>query len=845
MAEEEVIEGGGDTVVVRRRRFPVRAILLWAARLVVVLLALVALAVLYLNTGSGRQFIVGQIAKVAPASGLRVSVGRIEGSVLWNATLYDVKFRDAQNKLFLTVPAVELNWRPYKFPFTGLDVRALVLHDGTLYAKPKLNPGNPNAPTLPNFDIRVDRFVIDNMTVSKGLLGEERHVDFQAHAHVHRGLVKLDANGQFGGGDRFTALVDAEPDGNIFNLDLDYRAPKGGLLATLAGSKQDLRARLLGKGTWTKWDGAFVAREDGNQLAALKLYNRSGIYRISGLVWHRDYLTGLPARALGDSTAVALFGTLRNSVLSGSAALRGAGINVDGNGGVDLGHNAFKTAALKIDLVDKQLFGPGLTMRDVVIRTTLDGPWRGFTAPFELKVGQADFGGTVFTGIGERGRLAYDGTRWTLPLDASVERIVTGNAIIDPRLTHGTLTGTVYLTNNDLRSDDLQLRFAGLWANLTLRGDIARGGYGIAGAVEGRDLIVQNLGTVDFGAKMRFRIGNGVPWRVAANFSGRMPKISNATLANFSGGNLRFTGGVVFGAAQPIVFQKLAVRANKLSLLLNGGIENGTTTLVGSGRSADYGAFTVKATLARNGPHADLVFANPLPSAGLREVHIALSPTKEGFKIDTSGQSTLGPFKGLLFLTSPPGGATHIRIEHLDVWHTAVSGDLTLGRGAASGTLRLAGGGLNGTIALAPRGNAQGFTVNLTANDATFGGATPLAVRQATIAVSGFVGGGNSSIQGNVQAAGISYGSLFVGRLAARANVVNGRGTFDGSIAGRRGARFDLQFTGNVAPNQIAVAARGSYGGQPITMPRRAVLLKQRDGSWQLQRTQVSFGGGI
>jgi len=181
MTEDEVIAPGDEEAVVVRRRHPLRTAIIWVGRILVLLLLLLAAAVLYLNTGSGRQFIVNQIAKVAPASGLKVSVGRIEGSVLWNATLYDVKFRDARNKLFLTVPAVELNWRPYEFLFSGLDVRSLVLHHGTLYAKPKLNPGNPNAPTLPNFDIRVDRFVIDDLTVSKGLLGEERRVDFRAH----------------------------------------------------------------------------------------------------------------------------------------------------------------------------------------------------------------------------------------------------------------------------------------------------------------------------------------------------------------------------------------------------------------------------------------------------------------------------------------------------------------------------------------------------------------------------------------------------------------------------------------------------------------------------------------
>jgi translocation and assembly module TamB len=845
MPEEETIEGGEETTVAVRRRHPVRTVLVWAGRLIVVLLVLLAAAVLYLNTSSGRQFIVNQIAKVSPASGLKVSVGRIEGSVLWNATLYDVKFRDANNKLFLTVPAVELNWRPYEFPFSGLDVRSLVLHQGTLYAKPKLNPGNPNAPTLPNFDIRVDRFVIDNLTVSKGLLGEERHVDFRAHVNIRKGLVKLDANGRLGGGDHFRALVNAEPDGNIFDLDLDYRAPRGGLLSSLTGAKSDWRVRLLGNGTWTKWDGAFVAREGGQPLAAFKLFNRSGTYRIDGLFWHRDLLTGLPARALGDSAAVALVGTLKNSVAKGSFALRAHGLTADAVGAIDLGNNRYQNLKLKAKLLDSQLFGTGLTLRDTAISATFDGPWRGFTAPFQLGVGEMDLGETKLVGIGERGTLLYDGTRYLIPLNASVQRIVSGNALFDPLLVNGRLLGTLTLANNDFRSDDLAFRFPGLKADLVLRGDIRRGGYALAGPVELRGLAAKNVGVVDANAKLRFSIGNGVPWRVAVNFAGHMTRVTNATLESLTGGNVRFRGGVTLGASSPIVFSKTAVTSNKLSLNLDGRIENGTTTLVGSGRSADYGAFTFKAAVGANGPTAELVFANPLPAAGLHDVHVALAPTEDGFRIETSGQSTLGPFKGLLFLTSPPGGPTRIAIDHLDVWRTSVTGDLTLGDGAVTGNLKLAGGGLDGTIALAPRGGGQGFTVRVTAKDATFGGAKRLAIRQATIDLTGFVGNGSNSIQGSVKAAGISYGSLFIGRVAATANVVNGHGTFTASLAGRRGSRFNLQLTGNVAPDRIDVAARGNYGGEPITMPRRAVLLKQPDGGWLLQRTQVGFGGGI
>jgi hypothetical protein len=56
--------------------------------------------------------------------------------------------------------------------------------------------------------------------------------------------------------------------------------------------------------------------------------------------------------------------------------------------------------------------------------------------------------------------------------------------------------------------------------------------------------------------------------------------------------------------------------------------------------------------------------------------------------------------------------------------------------------------------------------------------------------------------------------------------VTDGRGTFQASLTGRRGTRFALQLAGDAAPDAIAIAARGDYGGRDIAMPRRAVLLK-------------------
>lgn len=817
----------------------------WLGAALLALLVLIAVAIAWLHTGSGREFIVERIAKVAPASGLQISVGRIEGSVLWSATLFDVQFRDANDVLFLEVPEVDLNWRPIKFFFTGLDVRHIVLHGGTLRAAPELLPGDPDAPILPDFDIRVDRFVVDDLRVSEGLLGEERLIDFQARADVRDGRVLLDADGQFGGGDELEALIDAYPDGDRFDIDVDYRAPAGGLLATLMGAEEDVRARILGDGDWDAWNGSFVVNQGGDNIAAFRLYNREGRYKVVGQARPSDYVTGLPAAALGEVVSLAAVGTLESSILDGTLAVRGRGVALDGEGTIDLGDNAFDGLELQAVLLDSALFGPGLTMDDAVARIALDGPFRGLTAPLELSVGELDAGGTRFVGLVERGTVTYDGTRWTLPLDATVERIVSGNAMIDPRLVNGTLRGTVVLSGDTVQSDDLALRFPGLRADLTLRGDIARGGYALAGPVEARGLRLENLGSIDAGAKIRFMIGNGVPWRLAANFTGRMPRVTNATLANVAGSNIRFNGAVTLGADRPIVFDNTRLTASKLSLVLGGRVAGARTTLAGRGRHVDYGPFTVEATLAGDGPRATLVFANPYPAAGLRDVRVALAPTPDGFRIETEGQSTLGPFDGIVNLTMPAGGPTRIGIERLDIWRTSVTGDLVLGDGAVSGDLRLAGGGVNGTIALAPRNGGQGFEVALTADDATFPGATPIAINEATINASGFFGQGNSTVTGTIRAAGINYGTLFIGRLAANAQVTNGRGSFQAALAGRRGSRFGLQLAGDVAPERIAVAAKGDYAGRAISMPRRAVLLKTPDGGWALQKTQLSFGGGF
>ncbi|OCC25221.1 hypothetical protein MB02_00590 [Croceicoccus estronivorus] len=837
----EVPTGDDDTpeAAVSPRRRRTRYIV---SRALALFVGAVLLALVVLNSPIGHRFVADQIAKIAPASGLRIQIGRIEGSLYGQATLRDITLSDPGGA-FLTVPVAELDWRPFHWFFSGLDVRNLTARRGTLLRMPDLEPGDPDAPLLPDFDIRVDRFQLDNFTVAEGVLGEKRRIDLIAKAkkQPRRAYVRVD--GKLGGEDRLHALLDSDPDRDRFDLDVDYRAPAGGFLAGLVGSRQDMTVRIVGDGSWKDWKGAFLARQDKDRLAAFTLSNKEGRFGLLGQVYPSKLLEGSAATLLGAKVSLGGSATLNESVVDGRLRLQGRAVDLTANGALDLAANAADGLVIAGRLTRSDALGDGMKIEGARLTARLDGPFRDLDIPHDLRIDRLD-AGTKLAGIRQQGVLHYDGTHWALPLDMAVAKIETGNAMADPLLTNGQIQGTISLGEGQLLSDDLRLAFPGLTGNFSLRGDTAKGGYALAGPIAARGLALQNLGKIDGQAKVLAKLATNGGWLVKANLAGRMPQITNDTLASLTGGGIRFRGGIALGSDRPILFENVALDAAKLELRLDGSVADGHTKIAGRGKHSDYGPFTVEASVAGDGPRAELVFADPLPAAGLKDVRVALAPIPDGFGIDTGGQSLLGPFDGRVNLVMRTGEPTRLAVERMTVSRTELSGALTLGDGGASGKLALAGGGLDGTISLMPRGGGQGFDVALNAKNARFAGATPTLIRSARIEAGGVLGGDRTQAKGSIYAQGISHGQLFVGRFAARAGIVDGNGTFNASVAGRRGSRFSLQLQGTSAPERVTLLAKGEFADRDIAMPRRAVLTKAGEG-WKLAPTQLSYGDGI
>lgn len=827
---------------VPRRRFDrMRRVGKWTTGLLAAVLLLIVAAVVVLNTPLGERFLADRIARQTFPNGLNIAIGRIEGNIYGKATLRDVRVSDPKG-VFLTIPRAEIDWNPRAWLNDRLEIDSFTARRARLARIPEFLPSEEDNPILPGFDISVDRLSIDNLTLAAGIAGDRaQRVDLEAEVQVTDRKLFVDADTRLGQRDTLALLVNAEPDGNDFDLSADMQAFEDGPLAGMLGLPTGYSAKLRGDGTWTAWKGGLLVRSVNKRVAALRVTNRSGTFGVLGKIDPSDFATGTLARALGNDVALSSKMKIADRAFDGSTVVMGRGINLAGKGLVDLANNSVDDFEVSAALRDPAILGPSFRFENARATATLDGEFTNLTAVHDLTIGRLVSGTTSVSGLRQQGTARFDGKRWTLPLSLTASRIATGNALLDPRLVNGTGRGQIALEGNRLTGEDLRIAFPGLAANLALQGDIAAGRYSIRGPLRADRLALQNVGTAGGTAMADFDL---LPsgWRLAADLDARISRVSNATLANLAGPSIRVRGGISTSSGAAVDFRQMRVDAAKLNLALDGAISGGTTTLAGRGRHIDYGPFTVQGRIKDGAPTAELVFAEPF--TGLENVRLAIAPTKDGFAIDTEGGSMLGPFAGKLGLYAPAGGRTRIDIESLLVSNTSITGGLTLIDGGAQGNLALAGGGLDGTIGLAPRSGGQGIDVDIAARNASFGGATRLTIGRANIKGQGLIREGSTSFSGTANAQGLQYGTLFVGRLAAKGEVENGVGRVDASLSGRRGNRFALDLNALFQPDRIAVAAKGEFAGKRIAMPRRAVLTPMDGGGWQLAPTQVTYGDG-
>jgi translocation and assembly module TamB len=844
MAEAAVATSGSGAPPPRRLRqdWP-RRLLNELFALFVALLFVLAGALVLLDTAPGHRFIVDRLARFETASGVNIRIGRIDGSIFGKSQLRNVSVADGRG-VFLTSPNIKLDWAPGAWLYNKLSIDSVTAERVTLIRLPKLKPSTKKGPILPGFDIHVGELRIDRLDIGEAVGGRPRSGRLVGKADVHSGraLIELGANIN-GGGDRIAFHLDAEPDRDKFDLFARVIAPANGLVPAMIGTKRAMDLEIGGKGSWSHWRGAARLDLSGRPTARLALGVDSGRYRLQGKWAPAQFVTGKFQRLTTPMVDIRGDATLKNRVLDGQLAIGSPELRAVARGALDLASNEFKAMRLGIDLIKPPALFRNMTGRNVRMVWTLDGPFSTADYSYRLTSQFVQFDNNGFTGLHAEGRGRF--TRWPMrvPIRLSARAITGVGDVAGAMLANPKIEGWLAITPKLVRGDGLRLTSAKWNGKISLLIDLVTGRFEVTLSGAMQRYLIPGLGIVDVVTDLHVEPGpNNKGSHVVGTAKAWLRRLDNSFFRDLTGGLPSLTTNLERGNDGIVHFSNLQIYSPMLRLSGAGlRFKDGTFHITAAGRQAKYGPVKLVLDGHIERPRLDLLLDRPNDSLGIRAMHLLLLPTAAGFDYRASGRSRLGPFTSAGQILLPHNAPTVIAIASLDAGGAHASGSLRSDPGGFTGRLVLANGTLGGTLDFSPVSGNQRIDAHITANNANFPDA--FAVRSGRADGTIILADDRTTIDGSVDARGITAGALSLARLTANAKLVNGAGQVRAAFAGRRGAAFAFSTLADISPDRVRLTGSGRIERQPLVLNQAAVLTWAGDG-WELAPTNLSFAGG-
>ncbi len=842
MAETTAVENVGTERVRVRRDWRRRLAVEFAAFLLAIF-ALAAIGLVLLDTAPGHRFIVDRISRIETASGLRFRIGRIEGSIFGETRLKSVEVLD-QRGVFLISPEIDVDWSPGAWLYNALHLDSVKAQRVTLLRKPQLKATGRRGPILPKFDIYIGELSIQRLELAPAVSGVARSGRVHGRADIRSGHALIDLQVAMDrGGDRLTVRLDAEPDGDRFDLEARVDSPANGLVPALLGATKSVDLLITGDGTWKAWRGVAELNMAGRPTARLKLTVNEGRYGLSGAIAPAPFLKGRLNRLTSPSVKVNGTATLKDNILDGRLTLGSAALRAVASGAIDLTEGRYRLMRLGLDLLRPQALFNNMTGRNVRMLWTLDGPYATARYSYRLTSPAVKFDDIGFVDVRAEGSGRLSPWPMRVPLQLSARAITGVGDVAGAILANARLNGTLTITPKFVRGEGLQLTSAKLNAKLGLLIDLVTGRFEVVLSGGMTRYFIDGLGIVDVQSELTVVPGpNGNGSRVVGTGKAWVRRLDNSFFASLTGGLPRIETRLERGPDGVIHFTGMQLYSPKLRLTGEGyRNRDGTFHIVARGRQAIYGPLRMVLDGHIERPSVELFLERPNDTLGIRDMRLSLLPTDAGFDYRASGESRLGPFTSNGRILLPKGGRTTISIAALDVGNAHANGDLRADPGGFSGILNVAGGGLEGTLGFSPVGQAQKIEAHLRANDAKLPGA--LAVRAGRMDGSVILEEGRTTLDGVLDARGLQVSGITLARIVANAKLVNGTGQVRAAMAGRRGAAFDFSTLANVSPDRIELTGHGSIERRPLVLNQAAVLTRSGDG-WALSPTSLSFAGG-
>ncbi len=824
-----------------------RRVTRWLGIGILGILLAVVLVAWGLDTGPGHRFIADRVAGMAPSSGLRIRIGRIDGSIYSSATLRDVRLYDTKG-MFLEVPELRLNWRPLSWAANRLDIRSAVTDLAILYRAPKLKPSpTKRQAILPGFDIRIDRLAIRRLRVEPAVTGKRHVARILASADIRDGRANVNLNAFSTAGDRVRLALDAEPDRDGFDVEFGLAAPSKGVIGALLGTERPITASITGDGRWKAWKGRMKTDVSGFHIVDLALAVDSGRYKLSGMLAPAPITQGKIQRLTSPTIKIDGTATLADRRLDSTLSLKSGAVDIKASGVLDLAQSSFDDLGVDIRLLKPPAMFPNMTGRDIRLQANFNGPFATADFDYLLTAPRIAFDNTGFETVRAAGRGKLSKPPIRLPVKMTARTVTGVGDVAGGILRNLSVDGVVSVTAKSLTGDALKVSSDKLKGKLTLFVDLATGRYevGLSGGLN--RYLIPGLGIVDVMTDLKVVPG---PGGRGSHLEGRgrawVRRFDNSFLRSLAGGLPTIETRMTRDSDGIIHFANLQLTAPAIRLTGNGyRRRDGTFYFKGSGAQQQYGPLDLVLDGDISRPKLDIALARPMDSLGLAAVKLLLDPVPDGFAWRANGGSTLGPFNGNGRIILQPNSPALIAITGLDVSGTHATGGLRVDPGGFTGKIMTAGGGIDGTIGFIPVGDIQRIDPQLKFSRAQLGGIVETRVGRGTLDGQFLLDPAGMTVQSKIEGRGLRRRQLFLGRISSTVALQRGDGQIKARMTGARGRAFDLNTVTDIKGNgdSIRLSGGGTIDRQPIALDTPAQITRSEDG-WRLDRTDISFAGG-
>lgn len=838
----------GETNLDAPRRSRARTIAKWSAIVLGGLVLLVAALLLGLNTGPGKRFIADQIAALEFENGMEIDVGRIEGSIYGEMVLHDVSVSDPQGS-FLTSPEMRMDWRPFAFINSHIDIRSLTSRLVTLQRLPEFAETPPSDdPLLPDYDIDIEEFRIDRFVAEAPVSGELRVASLSGRANIADGRAQasFDAATISGenraGGDRIALLLDAVPEDNKLDLDLELNAPGNGVIAALAGLTEPLRVRVGGEGSWEAWNGQLDANLAGSEFARLQLAARNGTFEVSGPTRIARLFEGPTAALLGPVMNIDMSAALeeRRATLAGN--LGSDAFTLNANGLVDLSDNSFEDLKLAFVLLKPSAMAENLRGSGLRALLTLDGKFATPRVEYLVNANRLVMNDMGLDNLRASGEATVDAERITIPIEASVSRITGLDTVAGGSLRNVRLAGDLAIDGPRILSDNMRIRSDRIDAGLVLLADTSTGLY--TGAIDGRidDYRIESVGIFNIETDVDLQ-SEGSGFALAGRVRARSTSLFNEGVRDFLGGNLVAGSDVRYGSDGIVRFSNLSLRAPAARITGGSGFyaPDGRLALNADGVTDAYGRVGVRVAGTLTNPQAVVTAERPDLGIGLANLRANITGARNGYRLDAVANTDYGPLTADVVLGT--GNQLTLDINSANLAGIDFSGSLRqTAAGPFAGRLDANGRGVAGIVRLDASAQYQQALVNLRARDTVLPGPANLAIGSAIVDARVILYD-QPYVVADAQLAQTSFGSLSLNAARAKIDYRGGRGTARVLAEGISGVPFRIAANAELEPELWRAALKGRVRGIDFatTSPARII---PRAGEYELLPTRIDFSRG-